>query len=186
MTATNLAASERAKYERVWAVDEYRAHSPGEWALPLFRQMVRKRDATLLDLGCGTGRAGRQLAALGFEVTLADLVPAAVDVNDLPFVKINAWGRWPSQCYDWVYCCDVLEHVPIECVERTLRNIARHCDQLFATIHFGEDHFGQVIGHPLHLTVRPFLWWVDILGEFGTVIDARDLMGMGAFRVRFP
>jgi hypothetical protein len=45
------------------------------------------------------------------------------------------------------------------------------------------DHFGAQIGHPLHLTVQPFEWWVAKLGEFGTVKNARDLIGEGAFDV---
>lgn len=173
---------ERVKYERCWADPRYREYSPGEAMLPLFRRMVRRREGKLLDLGCGTRRAGQALHKLGFEVQLADLVPGCLDPGvRLPFRKLNVWGQWPTYDYDWVYCCDVMEHLPPEKVDRSLGNIARHTRQAFFSIHFGPDVFGD--GH-LHLTVRPFTWWRDKLAEYGEVTDARDLIGMGVFRLR--
>ena len=43
--------------------------------------------------------------------------------------------------------------------------------------------FGKEIGEPLHVTVMPFTWWRDRLGEVGEVLDARDLMHGGVFHV---
>jgi hypothetical protein len=70
-------------------------------------------------------------------------------------------------------------------VDKVLDNIAQHVDRCFFSIHFGPDHFGQVVGHPLHLTVKPFEWWVVKLAQFGTVKQARDLLGMGVFDVQY-
>ena len=186
MSEAHTATSERAKYRACWADPRYRVYSPGEQMLPLFRRMVRKRTGTLLDLGCGTGRAGVALAELGFTVTLADFVDTSRDEGvELPFRRINIFGRWPRGRWDWVYCCDVLEHLPPERQRAALGNIAAHAGQAFFSIHFGADNFGAVVGHPLHLTIRPFAWWREFLREFGDVVEARDLIGMGAFRVRF-
>ncbi len=181
--ATSLAAFERRKYQEIWAYSQYRHYSPGEHALPIFRQVWRKR-GTLVDLGCGTGRAGAKLAEDGWDVTLLDFVDNSLDFKvkekNLPFVRANLWTNWEGE-YDYGYCCDCMEHIPEEKVVRVLRNIVKHCRRTFFSIHFLPDNFGKVIGHPLHLTVQPFVWWRDLLREHGELVDARDQIGIGAF-----
>lgn len=182
----SLAQSEQAKYTKVWQIAAYRHFSPGEQMLPLFRQIVRRR-GTLIDIGCGTGRASAKLADAGFEVTCADFVPASRDreARALPFVKLNIFGRrWPDAEWDYGYCCDVMEHMPPEKVDAALTNIMTHCRRAFFSICFTADHFGQHVGETLHLTVQPFTWWRDKLAEHGEVTDARDLIGMGTFLVK--
>lgn len=147
--------------------------------LPIFRQLVRKR-GTLVDIGCGTGRAAKALDKGGFKATLMDFAHNAPEVV-LPYVQCNIFGKWPDRRWDYGYCCDVMEHLPPEKVDKALKNIFEHCDKVFFTIHFGQDNFGAAIGHPLHLTVQPFTWWRDKLREYRTLKDARDLIGMGVF-----
>lgn len=149
--------------------------------LPFARGFFRK-PGTLVDIGCGTGRAGVELAKK-HDVTLMDFIPDAVDeFVTLPFVRQNLWARWPRRRWDYGYCCDVLEHMPPERVDAVLANIRKHCTRkVFFSIHFEQDQFGAIVGHPLHLTVKPFVWWRDKLREYWTLHDARDLIGMGAF-----
>jgi SAM-dependent methyltransferase len=189
--AQSLAVSERQKYEKVWSIEGYKNFSPGEYVLPLFRQMVRmKPGATLLDIGCGTGRVSQRLSDLGWNVSMMDHVQVNKD-SVIPFYKQNLWTRWrvslkegDSVKWDQGYCCDVMEHIPPKEVDKTLKNILSHCDRVFFSIHFGEDNFGAAVGHPLHLTVKPFMWWADKLREYGTVVQARDLLGMGVYDVK--
>ena len=181
----NLAAHERQKYEKVWKDPLYARYSPGEEVVPLFKQMVRKR-GTLVDIGCGTGRAGAKLSIEGWTVTYMDFVQVT---PHMPFVKQNLWTPWRNKdktrpfysTWDYGYCADVMEHIPPDKIDATLDNITKHCDKVFFAINFGPDHFGQVIGEPLHLTVKPFTWWRDKLKALGDLREARDLIGMGAF-----
>lgn len=179
----SLAAFERKKYQEIWSYSQYRAHSPGEWALPLFRQMVRKK-GTLIDLGCGTGRAGLALSEEGHQVTLLDFADNCLDFkvrkSALPFIRSNLWTSWGGE-FDVGYCCDVMEHLPPAKVDTVLSRMMKNCRRVFFNIHFGPDNFGKVIGHPLHLTVEPFTWWRDKLAGVGDLKEARDLIGMGAF-----
>jgi SAM-dependent methyltransferase len=185
---TNLAADEKRKYKEIWGYSQYRHHSPGEWCLPIFKQLVRKYEGTLIDLGCGTGRAGDQLSELGFQVTLLDFADNCLDYQikkkEHPFIVSNLWGNWKGR-WDYGYCCDVMEHMPPEKVDSVLKKISKNCGKCFFNIHFSDDNFGKLVGHPLHLTVKPFLWWLDKLREFGEVKNARDLIGMGSFFVEF-
>ena len=98
------------------------------------------------------------------------------------FIHSNLWSKWHGP-FDVGYCCDVMEHLPPEKVDAVLKRIFKNCESCFFSIHFGEDSFRKVVGHPLHLTVKPFSWWLDKLKEYGTVNDARDLIGMGSFYV---
>lgn len=179
MANAALATEERRKYAKAWAHPQYRVYSPGEQMLPFARPFFKK-PGTLVDIGCGTGRAGAELAAK-HDVTLMDFIPDAVEVEDLEFVRQNLWTRWPGRKWDYGYCCDVMEHMPPAKVDAVLTNIQRHTGKVFFSIHFDEDQFGAIVGHPLHLTVKPFTWWRDKLREYWRVKDARDLIGMGAF-----
>ncbi len=76
----SLARTERRKYEECWAHDDYRKYSPGESVLPIFKSIARRR-GTLVDIGCGTGRAGQHLADAGFDVTLLDFARNAPEVK---------------------------------------------------------------------------------------------------------
>lgn len=178
-----LADAERRKYEKCWSYQQYRLYSPGEHALPIFRQ-VRRKKGKLVDLGCGTGRAGNKLSEEGWKVTFLDFADNCLDwevAKKKPkFIKANLWSKWNGS-YDVGYCCDVMEHLPPEKVDASLKNIFSHCEHVFFNIHFGPDNMGKLIGHPLHLTIEPFEWWLEKLSEYGEVKNARDLIGMGCF-----
>ena len=80
---------------------------------------------------------------------------------------LTVGSLWSStdvpQGFDAVFCADVLEHIPPERVDDTLRNLRRAASKIaFLGIALFPDGFGPaVIGKPLHLTVRPAEWWIE-------------------------
>ena len=184
MMAHKVSDAEREKYERMWAVSDYRTMSPGEQWLPMFLNMARdhrKDDGDrLLDAGCGTGRVGAKLAACGFDVELMDLSDAGLEVDTLRFTRQPLWEPIDEQ-YEFGIACDVLEHVPQEFTMLTVDNLLQSCDHLFLTVCTEPDKFGARIGEPLHLTVQPFVWWRDRLREIAVVEEARDCMNTAVF-----
>jgi len=174
----NLAITERKKYEKVWKDPNYGRYSPGKAAIPIFQQMARKR-GTLLDIGCGTGAAGLELQEKGWSVSFTDFVKT----RDLKqFFQQTLWTSWKNDAvWEYGYCCDVMEHIPEEKVDAVLKNIVSHCKQTFFTIHFGPDRFGKEVGETLHLTVKPYIWWRDLLRQYGKLKDSRDMIGQGSF-----
>ena len=100
-----------------------------------------------------------------------------------PLLKTNLWEDWGTEkVWKVGYCCDVMEHIPPEHVEAVLMRIFAHCDRVFFGISFNPDHFGPaLVGEPLHLTVRPYVWWRDLLADMAVLKESRDLLGEGVF-----
>lgn len=177
-------------YTEVWSsLDHYGDLAPGEQWADRFLELVGA-GGTVLDAGCGSGKGAIALAARGYHVTCCDLTSDGLteDARHLPFVDACLWHDLRQAVggfVDWVYCCDVLEHIPPEFTMLVLRRLLDVARQgVFLSIAFQPDQFGALLGRSLHQTVEPFVWWRDHLRELGDLVDARDLLGFGIFLVR--
>jgi len=179
-------ARERGKYEAIWGFDQYRQNSPGLVNVNRFMDLIKPPvGRSLIDFGCGDGRAGLEFDKLGLKVTWLDLTDAGLvpEVERKRFIQAPVWQRLPFQ-YDYGFCCDVLEHLPTEYVMLAVARMAAACDTLWLQIALRADEFGQLVGEPLHLTVRTFRWWVERLATVAKLEEARDLIDAGLFVVR--
>tara|TARA_R110000868_G_scaffold78701_18_gene224264 strand:- start:663 stop:1259 length:597 start_codon:yes stop_codon:yes gene_type:complete len=191
---SNILSTERATYEQAFSVDAYSAYSPGEKYVPAFLAMagLRQDDVGLtkvLDAGCGSGKGGLALRKAGCAVTLCDFVdersPEVRDHHALPFHQIETlWSPIPLGTFDYVYCTDVLEHVPPEFTMLTIARMLEVSRQgVFLSIALVPDGFGVWIGKSLHQTVRGFTWWRDNIATLGRIVECRDLLQTGLFYV---
>lgn len=174
---------EQAKYEGVWENAQYRQVAPGENILDYFLEF--EPSGTILDIGCGTGRASLRLAEKGYDVFLVDLARNCLDEEvryklSNRFLKADITDHVPIKA-DWGYCTDVMEHLPPEQVSAALDNIASACDKVFFSICLQEAGFDKVLGEHLHLTVRPYKWWRDELRKRWSLLDARDWITDGIY-----
>jgi len=194
MTTTHN--EEKEKYEKAWNTEGYRIHSPGEQSLEAFVEIVNpKEESSVIDFGSGTARASMELAKRGHYVQMLDITEQSMDpevrkymetdYTHLKFNEVNLWDMHAMFVYsgDYGYCCDVMEHIPTEYVMQVLNNIMACTPRAFFYICLLPDSFGQIVGKPLHLTVKPFMWWLEKLNEVGTVVDARDLIANGLYYV---
>jgi 2-polyprenyl-3-methyl-5-hydroxy-6-metoxy-1,4-benzoquinol methylase len=193
----SVTATETEKYAELWqSVGTYGEHSPGVEALPLFLQMIGPERGTVLDAGTGSGKGAIALAAEGFQVTCCDVTNAGMvpEAKGFPFHAVSLWtDLWPiaratghpgRSRFDYVYCTDVLEHIPPQFTMLAIDQMLRVAKQaLFLSVCLRADGFGAWIGQPLHQTVQPFTWWRDSLKELGTIVEARDLLTDAAFLV---
>jgi 2-polyprenyl-3-methyl-5-hydroxy-6-metoxy-1,4-benzoquinol methylase len=185
------AAQERDKYAEIWGFEEYRtSESPGLINVERFMSVVKPAPmSTIIDIGCGQGGAGLEFKKLGLIPSWVDITSAALnpEVDRQYFVESPLWGDWRGQRrqhgWDYGFCCDVLEHIPPEYTMLSLDRIISNCRTTWLQIALRPDEFGKLIGETLHLTVRPFDWWLIRLATLGRVIDARDLCGEGLFIV---
>jgi 2-polyprenyl-3-methyl-5-hydroxy-6-metoxy-1,4-benzoquinol methylase len=194
-----ILAQERATYEELWSsVSDYSKYVPGESFLPIFldRAQPGRGGVTVLDAGSGCGRGAMALHAKGFDVRMCDVTDAGLDegAKGLPFYHACLWhdlypvtrafGHPSVNKADYVYCTDVLEHVPPQftmlAIDQMLRVTRRG---LFLSINLYKDELGVWVGAPLHRTIESFVWWRDSIGEIGTVEEARDLWRTATFWV---
>lgn len=161
--------SEEEKYERMWLLADYRAVAPGEHVVTTFQALAREK-GRVIDFGCGTGRAGLKLKEAGYDVLLVDFAGNCRDKEALllPFKKHDLTQPLAEQA-DYGFCTDVMEHIPPEQVDAVLRNILDCCERAFFQISLVDDVCGELIGHPLHLSVHPVEWWLEKLEHFGRV-----------------
>lgn len=189
-----ITEKERTLYETAWSVSAYADHSPGEQMLPVFLDMLGPdprpswHAASVLDAGCGAGKGALALAAAGFSVTCCDITRTGLlpEAASFPFHEAVLWSdlRPVVGFKDYVYCCDVLEHIPQALTMLVISRLLEVSRKgVFLSISLVPDVFGAWVGQPLHQTVQPFTWWRDLLGEMGRVRESRDLLVNGCYFV---
>jgi len=190
---------ETQTYSEVLSLPMYAEYSPGQKYAELFASLA-KPGSTVLDAGCGTGQGMIALAAHGFSVTGCDLtdaglVPAArgfMSVHTgvslwrpLPLLHLDGAWRKHARPYDYVYCTDVLEHIP---AQFTMLVVQRLLDAalsgVFLSVCLRPDVKGVWIGKELHQSVRRYDEWMDDLRELADVTDARDYGSDATFMLR--
>lgn len=189
--------TERDTYASLWsAVPAYGDHAPGEHYLPVFLKMISWPASTVLDAGCGSGKGALALQRQGFNVRMCDVTDAGLvpEAKALPFTQACLWhdlypltrafGHPGRNTADYVYCCDVLEHIPPQFTMLAIDQMLRVADRgLFLAVSLVPDQFGAWAGTSLHHSVYPFTWWRDSVQELGTILEARDLLDNAVFLV---
>lgn len=180
--------TERAKYHEIWTdVPDYRKYSPGMENVQRFMDIIKpKYGSSLIDIGCGTGEAGMEFFNRGMTVAWIDITDAGLneDFFHAGFIQDALWMDWNrGLVFDYGFCCDVMEHIPMEYTMLVIHRIISTCKTSWFQISLQPDNFGAAIGQPLHLTVKPFGWWLERLRMAGDVVDARDLCGQALYIV---
>lgn len=177
--------SERNKYQLMWFYDSYRQYSPGANLVSTFLDIVNPPQGDLIiDFGCGTGKAAISLDAAGHSVLLTDFADNCRDQEalGLPFAEHDLTRPCPFNA-PYGLCADVLEHVPEKDVPTVIRNIMGAAERVLFQVSTVEDAFGQIVGHPLHQTVKPHAWWSMWFGNLGKIEWQEDRSNASLFYV---
>lgn len=161
--------SEQEKYRMIWNYRDYGDISPGSDLAELaVKQLGLKEGISVLDLGCGSGKGGARLRMLsGCDVVQVDIADNCRDQNVYFPFHIRDLREPIGLSAEIGYCCDVMEHIPPEDVERTIRNLMVAAPRVFFGICLIDDNWGELIGHLLHLSVHPQLWWKSTFERLG-------------------
>lgn len=171
-----LELSESVKYTKIWRIKQYRTKSFGDELVQCaISQFDLKPPSSVIDFGCGTGRATAKFKALGYDVLGIDFAPNCLDEGiDIPFRVANLWQLPSDVRADFGYCCDVMEHIPPDKVDAVLASIRKATEVAFFNISFREDQFGALIGETLHLSVHQPEWWLEKLKEHWGHVEYLD------------
>jgi SAM-dependent methyltransferase len=167
-------------YRQMWEHPEYRQVAPGETSALTFLEQARpKKGATVLDMGCGTGRGSLMLAVAGMNVTMLDFAANCLDADIVPmlttqahalrFIETDLTKPLPANA-EYGFCTDVLEHIPPEQVDAVLDNCLKAAQHVYFDISTEDDVCGALIGHPLHLSVHSADWWLAKFRERGCAV----------------
>lgn len=166
--------SEKDAYRLIWQFDTYRNMAPGETLVETFLEVAKPAPgSTVIDFGCGTGRASLALQKAGLHPLLVDFADNCRDQEAimLDFMECDLTEPIPLRG-DYGFCTDVMEHIAPQKVEPVLRNILSSVNNsTFFQISTIPDKMGVLIGRPLHLTVRSHDWWRAWLEEAGGKIE---------------
>jgi 2-polyprenyl-3-methyl-5-hydroxy-6-metoxy-1,4-benzoquinol methylase len=189
---------EQSKYDEMWTLNAYHQHSPGEKLVDLFCELAQPGEqATILDAGCGAGKGAFALAKHGLLPCMVDISSAGLEnteglVTDIPFVQAPLWSDLRQVAYayhgkdhfDYVYCCDVLEHVDPTFTMLVIHRLLEVAQKsVFLSISTVPDQFGVWIGQALHLTVLPHRTWRQNIGAIASIIECRDMLTSSVFLI---
>lgn len=163
--------SEKEKYDTMHRVPGY-SPGPGIAHVRTARRYMNPGDS-VIDFGCGTGDAAQAFLDSGHDIQ-------AVDISDQGLRHTLRDRFYQTSLIDlpellrpakWGFCCDVLEHLPTEWVDRSLLEMSRKVENCFFSICGKTDSWGERIGKVLHLTVKPVEWWGGRLRGYWTDVN---------------
>lgn len=161
---------EKNKYINIWSRDRsYAKASPMERDyLFLFENNFLDINKTVVDFGCGCGRADLALARNGYRVIMIDITENALDqevkkacdtMNNLTFLPLNLlYAPFKTKILgDYFICVDVIEHLPEQYIDNVVRYIHSSTTDggLMSVACFPDK---RDCGN-LHLTVKPASYW---------------------------
>jgi SAM-dependent methyltransferase len=171
-----LAQAAEHWYGQKWENPAYRQHSAGgAMAERVHRLLGFKPSDTIYDLGCGTGRATRffanaQMYAIGVDVTDRGLT------HDIRFEKRCLWQAGDLAPFDWVYCVDVLHHIPRARIEATLDAMASLGTRGgFLEIGLELGTLGIPSAPLAHPTIEPAEWWRQAIAKRWRIVHAQTV-----------
>lgn len=176
-----LTKDEKAKYEAMWNIPSYRNISPGYLFttsfFDVFKDQIMPGDS-ITDFGCGTGFATLPFLEKDLTVHLVDIAPNALSdkiaaltllkPDKVQFTEACLWDL-PNEISpsDWIYCMDVLEHIPPKKIDAVLAQMASRTKKGGALqVFLKNEPFGDLIGETLHLTIKPLPWWIKKINTY--------------------
>jgi 2-polyprenyl-3-methyl-5-hydroxy-6-metoxy-1,4-benzoquinol methylase len=168
-----LSASEefqRLKYDNQWKKDRYAKFSPGLRSIGRLLEWVRiyekcvSEENPILFAGSGSGHDAIVFHSIGLPIRLFDISANALRYPELEaLITIGTLWYMPREWtgkFSFVWCADVLEHIPPSRVDESLHEL-RRVTKGFAMlqISLNDSEIEEHTGEPLHLTIRPQEWW---------------------------
>lgn len=163
---------EQRKYENLYGNGkEYRQVQPGINFIKrnTFKVMDRLKEAgtKVIEFGSGEGHVIKYLRDKGYDAWGTDIAENSLSFPELEQYKYTCDLGEPQQWdqeFDFIYSCDVFEHLPPESIDNLMENMTNAAPNGKAVVRIALylDFRGRAnINNALHLTVKPVGWWLD-------------------------
>ncbi|MDZ4241618.1 MAG: class I SAM-dependent methyltransferase, partial [Candidatus Omnitrophota bacterium] len=171
-----LKENEKGKYTSCWGTGRYVQSEQSFWITEIIKSLNPK--SKVLDLGCGNGFVVKRLVDNGIDAYGVDITSAGwmkkSEVNPAFKVlqdRLHEAPLWEipfaDKEFDMTFSTTVLEHIPTEKVDLTIKEILRVTKR--KTIHYVDTVKEQEqFGENLHMTVQPCDWWLKKFAENNT------------------
>lgn len=173
-----MSNNEQLKYQEAWKSG---AEGQSKTAWHIFNYLKNRykdnKTAKILDIGCGNGCVVELLRQEGFtnvyglDITLEGLKQhnAMIKFNQPTpiftpkienYTESSIWSTpFKDNEFDFTFSVDVLEHIPPDLVNQTIKEILRITS--IETIHCIATFRDKRAGFDFHLTVQPINWWKE-------------------------
>lgn len=150
--------------------------------------MQMEYDETVLDMGCAKGYLVKAFRLLGYDAYGVDISSYAISMADdmvreyVRLVKPLEDFKLPVNFFEHIVCKDVLEHVPYNQIDGTLKLLRSQGKQMFAIIPLGDGNSYIVPAYELDIThkIRESLdWWIKQFKAAGFTIKFVTLQCRG-------
>lgn len=165
--------NEDKKYSELWQ-DGYKDANWKRLAMILLKE-VPNHEKSLIDFGMGRGTALDFFEQKGFYVEGVDISSYAVGVQlkkgrKVYHTSLDNLSIFRENQFNLGFCNDVIEHLPINLVHKSLEEMSRVCsEKLFISVCPTASNHLSLEGENLHLTIKPQEWWDEEFKKYGQV-----------------
>lgn len=172
----DVALREKHKYDLAYTSD--RQDYLPTCAIELWSQLIQKGAAVTyqraLDIGCGPGfgiKIARMAGLEAYGCDIANLRSFWHENGVEDYCDIAPAHKLPfnDMAFDLIVCSEVLEHIPEELVDASLKEMARICNgHAVFTIAMTRVRGAKIDGRiEPHATIRPAAWWEARMHDAG-------------------
>jgi SAM-dependent methyltransferase len=191
----NLEKQEKEKYTNAWKCGA-EGQSKTAWYVFNYLKNTLDKNYKILDLGCGNGLVVELLKqegynTIGVDITLEGLKQYTPMIKFTPEIKLTPkienyfeaplWKLpFENNQFNFTFSSDVLEHIPEELVEQSIKEIIRITNR--RTFHCIATFRDNRKGYNFHLTVKPIEWWREQFNKFNDksilieIIDRKEFL----------
>lgn len=163
---------EDIKYSTLWKT-KYKEARYFKLIIQLVK-IYQNKDVSIVDLGCGNGKAMKDLIRLGYR-NISGVDISIYIIKKLKKENLNVYPGsldnlkiFRNNQFEIGFCNDVLEHIDEKYLSQTLDEMSRIClKTIFLSICPRKSHHKSLEGENLHLTVRNIIWWELFLKRYG-------------------